>query len=182
MILFLERDIARKTPIGFDDVRRNIFDPSDNSEIPFIERSSSRSVTKKRRKDPLIVEDQDLTSIGMEPCHEESPIPHELGPSEIPCATTDGDEKSSSYTGRIARKQSKPLAISLDNRKQVDDKISLSEDKKPSSEKCIRFCCSESRRFDSLFCSDGCGVASMESDLLRSLLTHASYRNRRCII
>lgn len=41
-----------------------------------------------------------------------------------------------------------------------------SRKKEPS--RCARYGCSKKPRFDSLFCSDSCGVSALESDLLRT--------------
>jgi hypothetical protein len=179
MVLFLERDTSRKVPIGFEDIRKtNIFDPLDNTEMPFIESSSSRNI-KKKRKEPSLDIDQEFATIDEAiqggPLTEEPFIFDEKGASESIDITLDGKENAALHTGRIVRQGLKVSSIGQENGKQ--DSIPLVT--QPSGDKCIRSCCSENRRFDSLFCSDGCGVASMESDLLRSLLSHASFRNRK---
>jgi len=51
---------------------------------------------------------------------------------------------------------------------QTNDEESGSDES--NSRVCLRAECSKLRRFDSLFCSDACGVAVMEKDLLHSLL------------
>lgn len=47
----------------------------------------------------------------------------------------------------------------------VDPDSSLSESSRVT---CLRGDCSNKPRFDSLFCSDACGVCSLENDLLRT--------------
>lgn len=81
MMLFLLRDTARKVPVGYDDIPRNLFDPAE-------------------------------------------------------------DEPAES-----------------------DDRVNSEE----GSGLCARKGCIRNHRFDSLFCSDACGVMALEMDLLRSL-------------
>ena len=42
------------------------------------------------------------------------------------------------------------------------------KDNKPKRTICQRKGCAKSARFDSIFCSDACGVSTLESDLLRT--------------
>lgn len=55
------------------------------------------------------------------------------------------------------------------NRKEeTDSEAGKGEDTTNMDAVCARVGCGTKRRFDSLFCSDSCGVSSLEKDLLRT--------------
>ena len=53
--------------------------------------------------------------------------------------------------------------------KSPDHSTSLSEGQVATVRRCARLNCAMKPRFDSIFCSDACGVSALESDLLQTL-------------
>ena len=74
------------------------------------------------------------------------------------------DDNSKSKEGSDSEEET-----TLENGKK-DSKNGNGKDKGTKSERavCQRKGCSKSARFDSIFCSDACGVSTLESDLLRT--------------
>jgi len=97
MLLFLMRDTKKPLPAGFDDEKKNLFDP----------------------------------------CY------------------TENEFDSMGYTS-LGRKSEKDINLNSD----------FTEEKKRAV--CKKSGCNNTARFDSLFCSDGCGVHMLEVDLLRA--------------
>lgn len=106
MILFLQNDSRRQHPIGFEQRRRNIFDPKDD-ETP----------QSNQKVDPDKGEDEGETGV---------------------------------VIGRRAS-----------NRRHANSRSA-------DTQVCARTGCQRKPRFDSVFCSDACGVSSLETDLLRA--------------
>jgi len=117
MLLFLLGDTSKKHPVGFGNLRRNIFDPEED-EICELESTE------------VDIMNQDLQS------NIDKRVDAELS------ATEDDWDTEDEHTGGTQRNQSKI--------------------------RCMREGCRSEPRFDSLFCSDSCGVSSLESDLLRT--------------
>jgi hypothetical protein len=156
MILFLERDTSRKYPVGLEDPRRNIFDPLDSPQIPFIEPKKNKS----NGNDGSGLNGDRSTIYGMV-------NPEFSGDDESHSSTDIEPSRTIAHTGRASKYP-----------KVVDDDMTGKLANNGSCSLCVRPCCTEKRRFDSLFCSDGCGVASMELDLLRSLQSYISSRHK----
>jgi hypothetical protein len=114
MILFLQNDINKSHPVGFENFRRNIFDA-----------------------------EEDPTPVAIEDLKSESAI------SEI----ADDDEN-----------KLKGVEVLLDANAQHELTNASHE-----NACCTRMGCHQKPRFDSVFCSDSCGVSALETDLLQSL-------------
>ena len=108
MILFLQNDTNKPHPVGFENVRRNIFDPEEDP-TPAVVEDSLKSDSSVKEAEVLI--------------------------------ESDGEPEG------------------------------LVEEHKACGEAvyCARVGCQKKPRFDSTFCSDSCGVSTLETDLLQSL-------------
>lgn len=107
------RDTSKRFPVGFEHLRRNIFDPEED-EVGTISDDSTESEEERSR-----------TSI--------------MEAAELDYAAKE-DEPAEGSDGRSRKKKAK----------------------------CAREGCRKKPRFDSLLCSDACGVSVLESDLLRT--------------
>lgn len=119
MIQFLENDLRKEDPAGYEKHLRNIFDPDDD-ENP----EQQEEVAKASSQDSQEDEDEDPRQglIGHKP----------------PASRPRDDAEASSQNGSCE-------AI------------------------CARKGCCKVPRFDSVFCSDSCGVLELERDLLRTM-------------
>lgn len=61
-----------------------------------------------------------------------------------------------------------PLAKEEATKNVPEDGASDEEEQQKEPSTCARRDCTKKQRFDSLFCSDSCGVSSLENDLLRT--------------
>lgn len=127
MTLFLRNDSRKLNPAGFENPRRNIFDPEDDLiGIANPEESDSNGASASL---------------------------HSLSASSEMDAFPLGTNGLRSRTGR------KPSIISKEG--AADDKA--------DDLTCRRKGCCQKQRFDSIFCSDSCGVSTVETDLLQTL-------------
>lgn len=128
MTLFLRNDVRKPNPAGFENPRRNIFDPEDdligtsNPEAP-----DSNGTARAT-----------LNSISI--------------------SSTEMDAATSGRNGLGNRAGRKPAIRNKE--RNTDGKVDLV---------CRRQGCSQKPRFDSIFCSDSCGVSTVEADLLQTL-------------
>lgn len=104
--LFLQQDIKKVHPAGFEKPRRNIFDPEEDPE----------------------------KSLG------------------------DGTKNPPPF-----------LISSMHSNEDITDDNGEVDSKVKESQVCSREGCKRKPRFDSIFCSDSCGISTLESDLLQSL-------------
>lgn len=119
MTLFLRNDVRKPNPAGFENPRRNIFDPEDD---PITNSEGSDSNSTASASNP------NYTSI------------------------------SPSGGMNAVRNGRKPAIQS--KKGNTDSMGGLT---------CRRQGCSQKPRFDSIFCSDSCGVSTVEADLLQTL-------------
>eukprot|EP00985_Skeletonema_marinoi_P014496 scaffold7350_cov176-Skeletonema_marinoi.AAC.2 len=130
MTLFLRNDVRKPNPAGFENPRRNIFDPEDdligmvNPEVSDSNGTASASSLNSTSTP---------SSGGMD-------------------AVTLGRNGLGTRAGR------KPALTNKEG--NTDDKADLT---------CRRQGCCQKPRFDSIFCSDACGVSTVEADLLQTL-------------
>ena len=108
------RDTSRDHPVGFENERRNIFDPEEDPE-----------------PEELIVEEPQKNN--QDDNAHKGDLPDEI----VALGTFTSDTKNITETAA-------------------------------NSILCAREGCTRKPRFDSLFCSDSCGVSALELDLLRS--------------
>ena len=106
--LFLQQDIKKVHPAGFEKPRRNIFDPEEDPEKSFPDDGT-------KNPPPFLI------------------------------------------SSMLSNEDS------TDNNGEVESKVVK------ESQVCSREGCKRKPRFDSMFCSDSCGISSLESDLLQSL-------------
>jgi hypothetical protein len=86
---------------------------------------------------------------------------------EMPCEAIDSDTPHSPESPPDEADKTAPVdGGDLDNVSEADDDDAARRKKEPTV--CSRNGCAKKPRFDSLFCSDSCGVSSLESDLLRT--------------
>ncbi len=147
MTLFLQWDTEREQPVGFEKRCLNFFDPAEDDQ----------DIQHFRFEDDDIEEDQNNTNKDDSndkqqdnQCDNDNP--------QLSTALTQTSHESSfardnkETHGRIRARTTKVRHSPKRNRFQ-----------------CIRPGCKRKPRFDSAFCSDGCGVLTMEKDLLYSL-------------
>jgi hypothetical protein len=140
MSLFLRNDVRRTNPVGFENPRRNIFDPED--DIMGITNPEELSIPNN--------DDAVNTANNLKP----SPLsPAEDGLDAILLSRTNNMGNGSNHTGR------QPSQLSKARKGDADETV----------QSCARQGCTHKPRFDSIFCSDSCGIAIVEADLLQSL-------------
>jgi hypothetical protein len=140
MMLFLLQDTIREYPVGFKSRRRNIFDPEED-DMPM---------------DGAIMD-------------AESSSPPPVITAEA-SATGTADEVEKELTTMEAAAAAAAAAEQVDGGGEGDMDAEDEEDERRRKEPtiCSRTGCTKKPRFDSLFCSDSCGVSALESDLLRT--------------
>merc|ERR1719223_2421065 len=84
----------------------------------------------------------------------------------------ENDYEEHSKRSRVETSSTLPCSPELENEMDVDsngkDLLLTGKRNDPQCPMCIRPNCNKPSRFDSSFCSDACGVATVEVDLLRS--------------
>jgi len=175
MILFLQNDTMKKYPVGFEKSRLNFFDAQED-DYAFIEDSDEGNL----QKNPTSVEDVEgvyykdgnflkkLNGVEISD-KEDTGLEQQMYSSDT---DDDGSQIPALYDDK-----STSSGTSKENSDNEDKEKTGSE--QPNQEKqsahvnvfsvCARPCCKRRPRFDSAFCSDGCGVSTLELDVLRSL-------------
>ncbi len=149
MTLFLEWDLARDKPVGFEKPCLNFFDPAEDDQT-----EQHFHFEGADDEDDVDQEDQDKdgkNSGNNNLLSKEDKTVLSATHAAVPMSTytpTNDDNRGGRIIARSARVRSSP---------------------KSSKSHCIRPCCKNKPRFDSSFCSDACGVWTMEKDLLCSL-------------
>lgn len=115
MIDFLENDLRKKDPAGYEKHLKNLFDPDDD-ESP--------------------TRDTEL--------------------AKAPSQESQEEETSQAFNGRRPPSNTR-RGDSADAGSQAGDAV------------CAKRGCCKKPRFDSVFCSDSCGVLELERDLLRAM-------------
>jgi len=177
MILFLQNDVAKETPVGCEVERSNFFDPL---EDPIIEELD----VKDEEKDCTIIEASESLSVGS-PSQAESSDgetalnesstttrpatdPSTLESVTLTASQRNGSNASPSADGILSTEEYSMNDYSID----LDQKEEISGDQvipNASRVKCSRPTCPRKPRHDSSFCSDACGISVLERDLLHSL-------------
>lgn len=143
MMLFLLQDTLREIPVGFEKRRRNIFDPEeDEAHFDTTESSVSVSVSVSNASHHGNIVSNDYSKLDLS-----------VSDAEI---DVDNEEHQEDNIG---------IMEDEDDEDDDDSKINNQEGGKRL---CARQDCNSKPRFDSVFCSDACGVACLESDLLRT--------------
>ncbi len=192
MILFLQNDVARDNPLGYEVERRNFFDPLDDPIIedklgksedqdskcaPHIDKQSNKSTEScsmwctSQRKISDVDSDCKQSAARLAPPNVRDTSfrqSRNLDGSATPSIMVSNDEKMlPSDTNQTSRTED-----ILDGGICAADR---SEDKEDQSSfpspvvTCARASCGRLPRYDSSFCSDACGVSQLERDLLDAL-------------
>jgi len=154
MILFLERDISKPQPAGFEGFRRNIFDP-DEDDI-------AASPTSDANKHPINGENGDKNKSNTAAVV--SPITESSVPKDEKGKTTTAIDFDS-----FVHKNGSNSQLKKRTSKKKESKPQCNQTNAKGTSLCARQGCKKHPRFDSIFCSDACGVSELEFDLLRSL-------------
>jgi hypothetical protein len=179
-MLFLRGDTSKQHPAGFEVPRKNFFDPDEDFSDDENDENEGKEKTEEGTSKEAITNSTDTDQSG-EIIHVSEREPNE-----------EDDGIHSSYLsesekyGDLPNETSGPNNIeeSIDNRgsasADTDDHAtdsisgtntgfeSNTELRDSSKSGCARQGCKRKPRFDSIFCSDSCGVAAIEVDLLRS--------------
>lgn len=157
MILFLERDTSKPQPAGFEGFRRNIFDPEDDVIV-----ASPSPDTNAANKSPLNGKNRDKT---------QSTTATVVSPVIQVSASNKEDYKTTSAMefDAFVSKNGKKSQLKKHASKKNESKSQYNETSIKGKSLCARRGCKKHPRFDSIFCSDACGVSALEFDLLRSL-------------
>mmetsp|Transcript_143 Transcript_143/g.212 ORF Transcript_143/g.212 Transcript_143/m.212 type:complete len:914 (+) Transcript_143:88-2829(+) len=148
MTLFLEWDLARDKPVGFEKPCLNFFDPAEDDQTEqhfhFVGTDDDDDNEGDIYKDGVINGNGNVGSKDDKSGLSTTPTTLPLSPYT---PTTD-DNRGGRIIARPARVRQSP---------------------KSNKSHCIRAGCKNKPRFDSSFCSDACGIWTMEKDLLCSL-------------
>lgn len=150
MLLFLMRDTARKHPVGFEKVRRNIFDPEED-KIVF----GTEAVPESPVPDlpPAMTNKDDSNVFGGE-SHPETNLA-KIPETKVEAQVTNNDTANCEETKHVE-----------DDEKKKEEKMKKGKQKQ---KQCLREGCQNRPRFDSSFCSDACGVSALEHDLFLTI-------------
>lgn len=177
MILFLQNDVAKETPVGCEVERSNFFDPL---EDPIIEEVD----VKDEEKDCTIIEASESLSVGSPSQAESSDGEAALDESSATArpptdpSTLESVAQTASQRSGSNASPSADGILSTDEYSMNDYSIDLDQKEDVSGDqvianayraKCARPTCSKRPRHDSSFCSDACGISVLEQDLLHSL-------------
>jgi len=152
MMLFLQNDTSKLCPAGFEVPRRNIFDPED---------------------DPVYVPVQQELARPLESANGTSSVNSHGSKAENTSSLTGKHEQNEANHPGTKETNSNSTGCQSADEKRLD--INRAEDDAPKGNKrraaaaCSRRGCARKPRFDSIFCSDSCGVSTLETDLLRTL-------------
>ena len=182
MTLFLHNDTMQKYPAGFEKPRLNFFDPAEDIQRDYeklereeeevenkVDEESVHSKSENNGKRYKRNHDLDMSSDSSE----EDEL-HVNKISDLRDDSDDSDENDYKELSKRSRVETSTLSCSpeLENEMDVDpngrDLLLTGKRKDPQCPICIRPNCNKPSRFDSSFCSDACGVATVEVDLLRS--------------
>jgi len=147
MMLFLQNDTGKLHPAGFEVSRRNIFDPEE---------------------DPVYVSVQKELAKPSESLDNGNSDNNRISKVEIVSSLTDINQRKEASLSGMKELTANSMNHNAD--KQLDndaDKDDTSKVKKCHA--CSRQGCNQEPRFDSVFCSDSCGVSTLEMDLHRTL-------------
>lgn len=144
MMMFLLRDTARAVPVGYENQPKNLLDPDEEDVLPAhmstkLDESEDGDMEGQNCQRSVVGEIKNAIGEVDEPSSSPSVDPDEI------LAVPSGGPGSPSEPGHSVSGTTHQAA------------------------RCIRVGCTKRRRFDSAFCSDGCGVHVLELDLLRSL-------------
>ena len=180
MTLFLQNDTMQKYPAGFEKARLNFFDPAED-----IQRSYEK--LERQEEEENETKDEYSDEFQSEKKRRRLKRKHDLDSTtqlfeEVLCSDRkskdlrdDSDESDndnddeSSHCSRIGASNSSSPSLEIEAESDSNENsVCLAGGKGLQCAICIRPNCKKPSRFDSSFCSDACGVATVELDLLRT--------------
>ena len=180
MILFLQNDINKKRPVGYEVERSNFFDPLEDPDIeqegknePNDDTSGSSSESNEENDN----ESSDASSTGSSSpincsSDRESTEGH-TSSVRYDSSTVGGSESLAADAQDAGGNTTMSAHESSEETSEIDSSDEEENDagavKKASPLQCARPLCRRKSRHDSIFCSDACGVTVLELDLLHSL-------------
>lgn len=156
MMRFLQTDTAKEHPAGFEIPRRNIFDPEDD---PVYAMPALKNAKKSE-------ENENAENNGRDSKKKEN------GSSTLDTSKKAGDNVPALKTEKVV------ASVSANDNNGGANILGVAVDKKDDASEaaantCHAVCCGKGckgkPRFDSIFCSDSCGVSTLQTDLLRTL-------------
>mmetsp|Transcript_31680 Transcript_31680/g.46113 ORF Transcript_31680/g.46113 Transcript_31680/m.46113 type:complete len:607 (-) Transcript_31680:138-1958(-) len=168
--LFLHMDTMKQRPAGYENERRNFFDTADydSEEEDDPEHISKKETEASGNADEKMMRDSSNDHLQYESnCDDEamhigaedqtvSAVPSSRGIQPDPC-----------YAKVVAKRQASRRG-SQENPVVLDLTAAEEQEERPTN-CCARPYCMKKPRFDSVYCSDGCGISTLEKHLLRSL-------------
>lgn len=181
IILFLDNDTQKQYPTGYETSRLNFFDVEEYNQNIIIQTKSSDATSKTSAfTNALSPSETNDNSSDKGNINKETET---FSTSDDGIQKANGDtfpdvDETVVSTKEPAERQRHILNLDLnkqddtavDTSKEVQCKVVTESKRSIDGEKlcCIRPGCELSPRFDSLFCSDACGVSTLELDLLKS--------------
>jgi len=139
MMLFLQSDTSKLHPAGFEFPRRNIFEPKEDPANDHEQTDSAKSLESFDK------------------------IHSDLKAKRASCSADIIKEEDARSSGM------KELTINSTDENIAKHRRDEHASKTRSYCACYLQGCDKKSRFDSIFCSDSCGVSTLETDVLRSL-------------
>ena len=178
--LFLHMDTMKQRPAGYEMERRNFFDTADydseeedgnDENNNYSERGSNKDKEALKNAGEKMMYDntsEEYLQYDRNGDDDEAMQMVVDGQAVGVVAISRGIQADPSYAKAVARRQAgkdgsqeNPVVLDLT---KVD-----AQEEQPSTYSCARPSCMKKPRFDSVYCSDGCGVSTLEKHLLRSL-------------
>ena len=156
MMLFLQNDTQKYNPAGFELPRRNIFDPDEDQVYVPLRLGSNTTKPAESLANGTTHANKNCTK---------QVVDHVA-------STTTVDTKDKGQESLVEGNGTKEAASSSPEKKRHSSSIIASNNEGSKLEGysvCARPDCDQKARFDSIFCSDSCGVSTLETDLLRTL-------------
>ena len=163
MTLFLEWDTARDQPVGFEKPSLNFFDPAED------EQGNHFNFTNVNEDEDDNEEEDDTKETKMNGDKNNGKDNSSKIANED---KTNNDENNDDDDTEIAS----PISHNGNGNNKEESRgrirartTRVRHSPKRNNQQCIRIGCTNKPRFDSAFCCDGCGISTMEKDLLCSL-------------
>mmetsp|Transcript_1548 Transcript_1548/g.2480 ORF Transcript_1548/g.2480 Transcript_1548/m.2480 type:complete len:1222 (-) Transcript_1548:234-3899(-) len=168
--LFLHMDTMKQRPAGYENERRNFFDTADydSEEEDDSEHNAKKEPETSRYADEKMMHDSSNDHIQYESSCDDEAMHigvEDQAVSAVPSFR--GIQPDPSYAKVVAKRQASRRG-SQENPVVLDLTAADEQEEQPTN-CCARPSCTKKPRFDSVYCSDGCGVSTLEKHLLRSL-------------
>jgi hypothetical protein len=170
MTLFLQWDTERECPVGFEKPYLNFFDPAEDDH----DKQTSFIFDNTNEDDDN--DDNEEEEKKTESQHSSSNNTINSNDDEFQDEEESGEDNISIASTETPQTPQTPRSMSLLARNTNENKgriigrsAKVRHSPRINKQQCMRLGCNKKPRFDSAFCSDGCGVLTMEKDLLCSL-------------